>query len=199
MEERLFGRALLRTNADEVFSLDLYETSGLVCRGAYLPSRRRLWTWRVPPATVELVADGEARATVEVLHRMYRRGTEDEFEVSYEGGELYGQIGPPIESPGRLQWSGRLRGELERGGGSFDFLLEQFGSWEVSLLIMLLFYLLFQDPRMDAAWERCKQQAIEQCGEGNIKVSNFNKGMTGATLSGNFGCQIECFERTGSS
>jgi hypothetical protein len=195
MEERLFGRILLRTYIGEVFSLDLYETSDLVCRGVYvLPELRREGTRAL--AELELVAERDALE--EVSRRLGATGLAEGryLELRTEDMELYGEISPPIERGGRLIWAGALEGAAGGVRGEFDFMLEQFGSLEVALLLALLFRLVFAEVSVAIAWERCQQQAVRQCGEGNIKSVNVNKHLGTVNLVVRVGCQVECFERT---
>jgi hypothetical protein len=102
MEEGMFGRVLLRTYIGEVLSLDLYETPDLVCRGVYVPHRRRRRARTRVPAEVELVAD--LGALDEMSRRLRETGREGDgyFELTTEDMELYGEISSPIESAGRV-------------------------------------------------------------------------------------------------
>jgi hypothetical protein len=198
MEDGRFGRVLLRTYIGEVLSLTLFETPDLVCRGVYLPHgrRRRARAWA--PAEVELVADRDALD--EMSRRLGGDGREGDgyFELTTEGMELYGEISPPLESAGRVISAGTLR-DVAGEQGEFTFVLEQWGSIETNLLLVILFcqlFSVFSELSLDRAWARCWQQALQQCGEGNIKVFNLNQRMGGFNLVMQSGCQVECFERT---
>jgi hypothetical protein len=193
-----FGHILLRTYDGNVLSLDLYETPDLVCRGLYLPAeRRREGTLAVAQAAqVELVADWDAQD--EMSRRLGATGREGEgyFELTTEDMELYGEISPPIESGGRLIWAGTLR-DVAGDRGEFTFVLEQWGSMAPDVLLVLLFFLVFYGTTLAIVWVSCWQQAVRQCGEGNIKVFNLSRRLGGVGLVAQDGCQVECFERIG--
>jgi hypothetical protein len=97
--------------------------------------------------------------------------------------EVYGEISSPIESAGRLIWAGSLRGAGIGQRGEFTFVLEREGSIEIYVLLVVLFRLVFAELSLDMAWQRCWQQAVRQCGEGNVKVFNLNQRLGASTLS----------------
>jgi hypothetical protein len=199
MEEVLFGHILLRTHIGEVISLDLYENPALVCRGVYLPPEQRRERTRAL-AGLELVAD---RAALDEMSRRLPRSPregEEVLDVRTSDMEVYGEISSPIESAGRLIWAGALRGAGigQRGefSGEFTFVLEREGSIEIYVLLVVLFRLVFAELSLDMAWQRCLQQAVRQCGEGNVKVFNLSQRLGGLNLVMQGGCQVECFERS---
>lgn len=78
--------------------------------------------------------------------------------------------------------------------GEFSFVVVQYGTIDIVLLLTLLFFLIFGLNAQSTA--QCYQQAIRQCGDkGNVKIVNVTRGITGVSLSISGGCQIECFER----
>jgi hypothetical protein len=195
MEERLFGRVLLRTDIGDALSLDLYEPPGLTCRGVYLPPERGPESTRVP-VEVELVADNDAR---EEIWRNYGGARSEDgqyIELATDDGVLVGEVSSSVESAGRFVWTGTFAGRLREGRGSFDFVLEQFGSIEVYFLLMLLFYLVFLDQRVSEVWQQCYGLAVQQCGEGNIKSLRVTRRVSGVELAAEGGCEVECFERS---
>jgi hypothetical protein len=194
IREQRFGRILLRTYDGDVLSLDLYEMPDLVCRGVYLPAERRRERPR-PLAEIELVADREAQEELSRRFRATGREGEGYFELRTEDMELYGEISPPIESEGRAIWAGTLR-EVAADRGEFTFLLEQWGSIETTHLLVILGFLVFAGLTLAIAWWRCEQQAVRQCGEGNIKVCKVSLLLGGPSLELQTDCQVKCFQRT---
>jgi hypothetical protein len=97
--------------------------------------------------------------------------------------------------------------------GGFEFLLEQYGTMEPVLLLLVVYLLVFRrgegkllgedvpgyptshaDPLYE--FERCYKLALRLCGDkGNIKSLNSTTNITGATLQIGIGCNPECFER----
>jgi hypothetical protein len=215
--EEHFGRVVLHSDNREVYSLDLYETHtpyapGLVCRGYYLPrARSRRWPDPVPVG-VELSLDYVA---YNGLYEMFgggtfgREGDAYEPDAPYSGDfELGGtwrdeipffhaEVSAPLRLHDRTVWTGSLEGMGRQGRGEFDFILEQYGTIEpVVFLLVILYFTVFYDRDGRRHAEDCYRQALRQCGDaGNIKSLGPTSAVTGATFRRDIGCQIECFER----
>jgi hypothetical protein len=216
--ERHFGRVVLRTLQMEIYSLDLYETHttynpSLVCRGFYLRPVRSRFPLGPVPIRVELSTDDDA---FNAIYEMFGAGTfggeGDPFDpdAPYSGDfELGGpwrnvspvfhaEVSAPLQLLGRTVWTGRLLGTEGQVTGQFDFILEQYGTIEpVLLLLVALFFVVFYERRNSRQQtEDCNRQALRLCGEeGNIKSVNITSGITGMTMRVDSGCQVECFER----
>lgn len=145
--EGQFGRIVLRTELVEVFSLDLYETPELTCRGAYLPGPRSpLGPLRfieedfrtLPtaiPQEVELVATQEAMEEIAAINELNRHETFSEgrlfFELYAQRFELIGVVSGLAVQPNVEQ--GVATGKVFGFGTGFDFFLERYGSPEIGL------------------------------------------------------------------
>ena len=94
---------------------------------------------------------------------------------------MYAEVSAPIHRRGRTTWSGRLGGKGTTTGGTFDFVVVQYGTIDIVLLLTLLYFLIFGLNSQSTA--QCYQQAIHQCGDmGNVKVVNVTRGITGVFL-----------------
>jgi hypothetical protein len=200
IREEHFGHILLRTYGGEVLSLDLYETPDLVCRGVYQPVERR-GEGNFAGAEVVLVAERDAQEELSRRFTIVGREEDGYFELTSEDKDmmLYGEISSPIEREGRAVWAGALSVEGGPRGEStfFTFLLERWGSIETYQVLMILGYLLVLGGlTLAIVWRICQEQAVEQCGEGNVKASNLSLRLSGRSLDLQTGCQTECFERT---
>jgi hypothetical protein len=220
--ETRFGHVVLRQDLfGAVYSLDLYaapDATGhaLAFRGSFMPPLPLPHSWmeapssgeeidwedelRFPPVPVdvELTADAEAFAT---WRTMVSRA-EVPLEPPYPGEalclfnpeteevyEAYWEVSPPFRYLGRTSWSGKLgAGEPE-----YHFVLEQYGTIEVALLLVPLI-LLVGYLHTDVQGWLCHRRALQQCGEGNIKICQFNHAITGSKLHEEGGCNIESFE-----
>ena len=211
-----FGRMVVQTESGEVFSLDLFETPDLVCRGFYFPPAETLRQRRteypsatsLPMSEVELRASQEAIAELQRTSDIVRRGEQDSlfFEVYGERFEMYGAVD-------------RVRRRSEAGlevwtGGVYEpqqmsFVLERYGSPELVVLITFIFLSIFygMDRRANALDEVCWRRAVEMCGEHGIKSCTFRRTLgeisaslgedlevTGisAKLGFSHDCEIEC-------
>ena len=54
--------------------------------------------------------------------------------------EMYVEMSAPIRYPGRSVWSGTIGGKGNRAGGEFTFLLEQYGTIEPAILLLLVIF-----------------------------------------------------------
>lgn len=214
-EETRFGHVVLQhVFHGAAYSLGLYETPDvmgheLAFRGSFLRpvgrystrdlSSGELIDWdREPlpsvPIGVELTADADAFATWRTMAAAVPpERTEEGLHIfnpeTEEGYEVYWEVSPPFGYPGRTVWSGRLG----RTGPEYNFVLEQYGTIEVTTLLLALVF--WVGHPVDAALQTwlCHRRATEQCGEGNIKLCEFNHAITGSTLHAEGGCRIECF------
>jgi len=122
---------------------------------------------------------------------------------------------PPVLTQKRTVWTGWLGSKGPTIMGDFQFLLEQYGTIEPVLLLLVVFLLVFSkddgkrldepvrgdptshnDPDPLYEFERCYKLALRLCGDkGNIKSLNSTTNITGATLQVGIGCNPECFAR----
>jgi len=222
-EETRFGHVVLRHDfLGAVYSLDLYATPdatghALAFRGSFVPplphpdfamegpSSGEGIDWedelRLPPVPigVELTADAEAVTTWRTMwsradvqpespyrgeaFRLFNPETEEAYEV-------YWEVSPSLRYHARTLWSGKLgAGEPE-----YDFVLEQYGTIEVTLLLIALTFLVVYPIHISLQHWLCHRTAVQQCGEGNIKTCQLNNAITGLSLHAEGGCHIECFE-----
>jgi hypothetical protein len=212
---------------------------GLACKGYFLPGARQQGPERpirrrvIPqsvPLRVELTADPAAlNAPYEMLGGAdfeTREGNRNDPEVPYTGSfQLQGswrgrkpyfsvELSAPIRSQRGTIWAGLLGSKLPIDiSGDFDFLLEQYGTMDPLLVVLVLYLLVFHKgagnrlvdyvPEQHAShndplheYERCYRLALRLCGDkGNIKSLNSTTSITGATLQVGIGCNPECFER----
>src|SRR5829696_5139669 len=215
-EER-FGHIVFRTWQDDVYSLDLYETSGtyapgIACKGHCIPAIRqygRPVPGRRPvvpvsvPVGVELTADPDA---FNEIYEMLGAGTfgradgsRDDPRAPYSAFFRLGgpwrdrspsfsiELSAPVRSQEGTVWTGRLDSKGPTIMGGVEFLLEQYGTMEPVLLLLVVYLLVFRrgagnllgedvpdyttshnDPLYE--FERCYQLALRLCGDqGNIK------------------------------
>ena len=90
------------------------------------------------------------------------------------------------------RWTGRVGLTFDSSVG-FSFSLEHYGSPEIWLTLMTIFFLLFFGAQADIAAGTCYKQALEACGQG--KIRNFKISRTLASITqGGFGyeCGWEC-------
>jgi hypothetical protein len=214
--EEHFGRVVLQTQDREIYSLDLYETRAhyapaLACRGYYLRPRRRV-RWHLVPIRVELSIDDVA---FNAIYEMFGGGTfggeggswepdapySSDFELGGSWGGrspfFHAEVSAPLRLPDSTVWTGSLVSIAGPVTGRFDFILEQYGTIEpVILLLVVLYFVVFYDRDSHRQAEDCYSQALRLCGDaGNIKSLGTTSGLTGATFRRDSGCQIECFER----
>jgi len=197
-----FGHAVILTDLAEVYVLDLYERPELVFEGVLMPP--------LGYASDLLEGDEPRRGLVnvvmnlddEAMHEVHSSFEEAEVEVfdshlslAGEYGELLGRIESTVEMPGRTVWTGNFGGKAWNAGGTFKFVIEQYGSMEVVLLLCLLFLVVFSTKEGERAEADCYRSAAEVCGEGNIKSVSVAKRLTGTTLRVKTECQFECVER----
>jgi hypothetical protein len=217
---------------------ETHETSspGISCKGYCLPAAiqflptgqgvRRPTVPQSVPVEVELTADPDA---FNAIYEMWgdadfggEEGSRYNPEAPYSGDFNLGgpwrrissvfsaQVSAPLQGPEKTVWTGRLVSKEGAVPGQFDFLLEQYGTIDPLLLLLVLFFLRFyesegkrynagaartspNDPLLE--YERCYRLALRLCGEGNIKSLNATTGLTGTTLRVDIGCNPECFER----
>jgi hypothetical protein len=211
-----FGRMVVQTESGEVFSLDLFETPDLVCRGFYFPPAETLRQRRteytnatsLPMSEVELRASQEAIAELQRTSdiRTHRQQDSLFFEVYGDRFEMFGAVD-------------RVRQRSEAGlevwtGGVYEpqqvsFVLERYGTPELVVMITFIYLSVFvmMDFRANALDEVCWRRAVEMCGEHGIKSCKFrrtlgeisasldeNLDLTGisAKLGFSHDCEIEC-------
>jgi hypothetical protein len=193
--EQRFGHIVVQTYYGEVFSLDLFETPDLVCRGYYLPppdsAPQRGRFPGSPAPEVELKA---SRGVIEELERTSDIGTRSEqgrlyFEVREASLEVFGELVLVSErsDTGAEVWTGSVF------AGQMSFVLERYGSPEIVALITLIFLLITLNRHADALDEDCWLRAREMCGgEQGIKNYKVRRNLMG--LGGRLAhdCEIEC-------
>jgi hypothetical protein len=216
--EEHFGYVVLQSEAREVYSLDLYETHtpyapGLACRGYYRRPWRSRWGPDPVPTGVELSLDDVGFNGIYELFGGGDFGGEGgswDPEAPYSGAFVLGgpwrgvlpvfhaEVSAPLRLPDKTVWTGSLRGTTQRDTGAFDFILEQYGTIEpVMLLLVALYFVVIYNRDGGHHAHECYTQALRLCGDaGNIKSLGTTSGLTGgATFRRESGCQIECFER----
>jgi hypothetical protein len=189
-------------------------------KGYYLPptsdvSDRVMRRWErarlqeVPPSIpigVELSVDAEAfdqlRDAVGIEFPSEERPPEafrfalfdPESDEDFEFYQMYSNISLPLRYPGRTLWSGTFGGTGTRAGGEFTFVLEQYGTIEpVVWLLLPLFFVLFYRVVTVLEGLLCYSIAVFGCGDrGNVKSYHFNRSITGMTLHVDTGCEWEC-------
>jgi hypothetical protein len=210
-----FGRMVVQTESGEVFSLDLFETPDLVCRGFYFPPAETLRQRRteytnatsLPMSEVELRASQEAIAELQRISdiRTHRQQDSIFFEVYGDRFEMFGAVdrvrrrseaGPEV-------WTGLVYGP------QMSFVLERYGTPELVVMITFIYLSVFfmMDFRANALDEVCWRRAVEMCGEHGIKSCKFRRtlGEISASLGENLevtgisaklgfshDCEIEC-------
>jgi hypothetical protein len=210
-----FGRMVVRTELGEVFSLDLFETPDLVCRGFYFPPSDTLIQRQIeypnasllPTPEVELRASQEAIAELERTSDIQTHREQDSlfFEVygdQFEMGGAVNRVRQRSEADPEV-WTGHVN------DAQMSFVLERYGSPELVVLITFIFLSIFygMDRRANALDEGCWRRAVEMCGErgikrwkvhrtlGEISASlDENLALTGisAKLGFSHDCEIEC-------
>jgi len=222
--EAQFGQVVLQQrNVGAAFSLGLYETPDvmgrdLAFRGSFLPPPRTIRMQDVSrgetidfarepvpsaPIGVELTADAEAVATWRTMlddvgawsAPLPGEGDPDEASLlsnpeTQERYAVYWELSSPVRYPGRTLWSGRLG----KRRPEYYFVLEQYGSIEATLLLIAIFFLVVNPANTVLQTWLCHRRALEECGEGNIKVCEYKHAITGLNLHAEGGCHIECFE-----
>ena len=204
-----------QTESGEVFSLDLFETPDLVCRGFYFPPAETLRQRRteytnatsLPMSEVELRASQEAIAELQRISdiRTHRQQDSLFFEVYGDRFEMFGAVdrvrrrseaGPEV-------WTGLVYGP------QMSFVLERYGTPELVVMITFIYLSVFvlMDFRANALDEVCWRRAVEMCGEHGIKSCKFRRtlGEISASLGENLevtgisaklgfshDCEIEC-------
>ena len=110
---------------------------------------------------------------------------------------FHAEVSAPLRLHDRTVWTGSLEGIGRQVRGEFDFILEQYGTIEpVVFLLVVLYFTVFYDRDGARQAVDCYRQAIRLCGDrGNIKTYGQNSAVTGMTLHRDSGCQVECFER----
>jgi hypothetical protein len=195
-----FGHAVIHTELAEVYVLDLYERPELVFEGIHLPPfgyvsdlLEREEPRRGPSNIVMRLDD---RAVHEVRRALDEGGVEifeGRLSIEAANAELWGRIESTVEMPGRTVWTGDLGGKAWHAGGTFNFVIEQYGTTEIVLLLLLLFLVVFSQQE-GAAEADCYRRAAEVCGEGRIRSVSVVKRLTGTTLRVETECQFECVE-----
>ncbi len=206
MVEERFGRIVLQTDMGEVFSLDLHEGENLIYRGFYLPPPHRLAPLveipipegEEPPSLlheIELAAAPLVRDLVEGSVEEVDRGDGlrvflfSDPEVS--DYRLWVEMtSVPAAGERRAEsWTGRVLGY----GGEFNFVLERFGTPEAPALLVMLFILIFFEPRASEALDECYRKVVEACGERRIKRYRGGRTLTLLNPLGfNYNCEWEC-------
>lgn len=210
-----FGRMVVQTELGEVFSLDLFETPDLVCRGFYFPSsdtlRQRQREYPnaslLPTPEVELRASQEAIAELERTSDIQTHREQDSlfFEVYGDRFEMGGAVDRVRQrsEAGPEVWTGHVN------DAQMSFVLERYGSPELVVLITFIYLSVFymMDLRANALDEGCWRRAIEMCGERRIKIYKVRRNLAGISvsldenldltgISANLGfshdCEIEC-------
>ena len=78
-------------------------------------------------------------------------------------------------------------------GGEFNFVLERFGAPEASALLVMLFILIFFEPRASEVLDECYRKVVEACGERRIKRYRGGRTLTLLNPLGfNYNCEWEC-------
>jgi hypothetical protein len=203
--EEPFGRIVLQTDLNEVYTLDLYEGEGIVCRGFYLPPpppsedrfpRSEQVLPPEVPSEVELAAAADVRALV--------RESVVEFYEGDGGVRGYGLLDPEVSnyrfyvdmaavSSARPQEEELWTGIVQGYGGALTFLLQRYGSPDIATMLILIFILIFFDRRASERAAECYRQAVEACGERRVK--RYSAGSTLVNLQEmSFGhnCEWEC-------
>jgi hypothetical protein len=195
-----FGRIVCQTEIGEVFSLDLFETPDLVCRGFYLPAPalvregRRL-PERSPPPTPEVELRASRGAMQELERSSDIRSDDDQnrryFEVYGTRFETYGTFDLVSRRQRTEVWSGSIEGG---GMTRMSFVLERYGSPEIILLIAAIWLLIYRDRRADDLDDECWAKAVEMCGERRIKRYKVRRGLMSLDDPQGFShdCKIEC-------
>jgi hypothetical protein len=187
--EAPFGQALMRSGEGGAYLLTLHELqdlSGLFCIGDYIPPS-------VPTvAEIELLARHSAME--ETQSRLVTTGTADyrRFQDNTTRPTLSGEATLSDSREGAERWTGRVGRTFEPRVG-FSFSLERYGSPEIALTLMAMFFLLYFGTQADRAAETCYKQALEACGQGEVR--NFKISRTlGSITEGGFvyDCEWEC-------
>jgi hypothetical protein len=199
--ERRFGHIVAQTELGEVYSLDLFETPDLVCRGLYMPPPVTPWTpegvsrARRQPTPLPEVELRVGQRVMEALR------IESQIEEDPEGFAMYGRpFGFEAYGPLRLVsrdqvqgtevWTGSVAGE---GPWLMTFVLQRYGSPELIVMIAAIYLLLHIDRRADELDEECWRRAVEACGERRIK--RYKTGRTWMSLAEiglSHNCEWEC-------
>jgi hypothetical protein len=174
-----FGRMVVQTELGEAFSLDLFETPDLVCRGFYFPPSRYHARYDQPRPEAysdrPLLATPEIelralQAVIEELQRTLDIQTHGEqnapfFGVYADRFEIHGALAcvSPGGEAGTEVWTGQAN-----GAGEMSFVLERYGSPDVFVLITAI-VLLIWGPHMGSLEAECWNRAMEMCGEQGIK------------------------------
>lgn len=210
IREQRFGHIVAQTASGGAFSLDLFETPDLLCRGFYLPLPAPTYE-EGPPATREPrpLAEVELRARQQVLDELREEASidsadydgEQEFVVQGDGFVVRADLN--LASQDRVQgaevWTGRASGE----GPAIDwtpgfppemaFGLERYGSPELIILIVAIYLLIHMDRRADELDEECWRRAVEACGERRIKRYRPRRTLLSLTAIGlSHDCEFEC-------
>jgi hypothetical protein len=169
--EAPFGQALLRSEEGGAFLLTLHElqdVGGLLCMGVYIPSS-------VPMAgEIELLA--RQRVMEEIQSRLDTRGSGDyrQFRYNAGGSLLRGEATLSDSRDGVERWTGRVEGLVDPFG-SFSFSLERYESPEIALTLVTMLFLLYFVQKADMVAEDCYNQALEACGQGQVKNLRFKR------------------------
>ncbi len=191
-EERIeapFGQALLRSGLGGAFLLTLHElqdTNSLFFRGDYLPLS-------IPMAAgIELLI--RHRAIEGIRSRLVTTGTEDyrRFQDNTRDMTLSGEATLSDIRNGVERWTGRV-GRTFDPRVSFLLSLERYGSPEIALTLMAMFFILCFAAQADEAAETCYQQALEACGQGQIRNYKVSRTLVSITEGGfGYNCEWEC-------
>jgi hypothetical protein len=182
VDEERFGRIVLRTDMHEVYTLDLYEAEGIVCRGFYLPHPSALEdrgsgpSPEEPSLPPEVPSEVELAATADVgaqIRESIGEGFGDAVRsyalvdptVSNYRFYVYMSAVPSARQQEEDLWTGIVQGY----GGAFTFLLQRYGSPDIATMLILIFILIFFDRRASERAAECYRQADEACGERRVK------------------------------
>jgi hypothetical protein len=187
--EAPFGQALLRSGVGGAFLLTLYELqdrSGLFCMGDYIPPS-------VPMAAeIELLVGHQIME--ENKSRLVTAGPADyrRFQDNTGGMSVSGEATLSDTRNGVERWTGRVERTFDPRVG-FSFSLERYGSPEIVLTLMAIFFLLYFAAKADQAAEACYKQALEACGQGQIRTYKVSRTLASITQGGfGYECGWEC-------
>ena len=146
--EAPFGQALLRSGVGGAFLLNLHELqdiSDLLCMGVYIPPSVNT------AAEIELLASHPAME--EIQSRIVTTGSADyrRFQDNTSRPTVSGEATLSYSRDGVERRTGRVGRTFEPKVG-FSFSLERYGSPEIVLTLMAMFFLLYFGAQADRAF-----------------------------------------------
>jgi hypothetical protein len=157
--------------------------------GVYIPPS-------VPTAAeIELLARPEAMEQIQgrlVTTAITTSLDYQRFQDNTDRPTLSGDASLSVSRDGVERWIGRVGRTFEPRVG-FSFSLERYGSPEIALTLMAMFFLLYFAANADEAAETCNKQALEACGKGQVRNFKVSRNLASIT-GGGFGydCEWEC-------